>query len=91
MFKFLDDAPLECGKPAPPVLVSCMEFSHVMYETLIMMIFDDHDSVNNDNDHRYESASQWVPAYDKLNSILEEANITMLDSDEPAAIPIAVR
>ena len=32
-----------------------------------------------------------MPAYDKLNSILEEANITMLDSDEPAAIPIAVR
>ena len=37
MFKFLDDAPLECGKPAPPVLVSCMEFSHVMYAILIMM------------------------------------------------------
>ena len=38
MFKFLDDAPLECGKPAPPVLVSCMEFSHVMYEILIMIL-----------------------------------------------------
>ena len=38
MFKFLDDAPLECGKPAPPVLVSCMEFSHVMYETVIVIM-----------------------------------------------------
>ena len=38
MFKFLDDAPLECGKPAPPVLVSCMEFSHVMYEIFYMII-----------------------------------------------------
>ena len=38
MFKFLDDAPLECGKPAPPVLVSCMEFSHVMYGTVIVIM-----------------------------------------------------
>ena len=53
------------------------------------MIIDN--DTDNDSFNRYESASQWVPAYDKLNSILEEANITMLDSDEPAAIPIAVR
>ena len=39
----------------------------------------------------YESASQWVPAYDRLNLILDETNITMLDSTENAAIPIAVR
>ena len=38
MFKFLDDATLECGKPAPPVLVSCMEFSHVMYATVIVIM-----------------------------------------------------
>ena len=55
--------------PRPQVIISCMEFSHVMYE----------------------SASQWVPAYDRLNLILDETNITMLDSTENAAIPIAVR
>ena len=37
------------------------------------------------------SASQWVPAYDRLNLILEQANITVRGSDENAAIPIAVR
>ena len=67
MFKF--EGELECGAPAPRVLISCMEFSHVMYE----------------------SASQWVPAYDRLNLILDQANITMRDSEENAAIPIAVR
>ena len=67
MFKFGGE--LECGAPAPRVIISCMEFSHVMYE----------------------SASQWVPAYDRLNLILDEANITMIDSTENAAIPIAVR
>ena len=67
MFKFEGD--LVCGEPAPRVLVSCLDFSHVMYE----------------------SASQWVPAYDRLNMILEEANVTLIDSTEPAAIPIAVR
>ena len=67
MFKFEGD--LVCGEPAPRVLVSCLDFSHVMYE----------------------SASQWVPAYDRLNMILEEANVTLIDSNEPAAIPIAVR
>ena len=67
MFKFGGE--LECGAPAPRVLISCMEFSHVMYE----------------------SASQWVPAYDRLNLILDQANITMRDSEENAAIPIAVR
>ena len=67
MFKFSGE--LECGLPAPRVLISCMEFSHVMYE----------------------SASQWVPAYDRLNLILEQANITVRGSDENAAIPIAVR
>ena len=67
MFKFA--RPLECGKPAPRVLVTCMEFSHVMYQ----------------------SASEWVPAYDRTNQILLQANISMINSDQPAAIPVAVR
>ena len=48
MFKFLDDAPLECGKPAPPVLVSCMEFSHVMYKIFYNDNYNDND-FNDDN------------------------------------------
>ena len=67
MFKF--DGSLECGHPAPKVLVSCWEFAHVMYK----------------------SASEWVPAYDKLNLILDNSNITMADSTNSAVIPIAVR
>merc|ERR1719445_2606791 len=67
MFKFSSD--LECGQAAPRVLLSCMEFSHVMYQ----------------------SASEWVPAYDRTNQILVESNITVIDSEEPAAIPIAIR
>ena len=67
MFKFA--APLECGKPAPRVLVTCMEFSHVMYQ----------------------SASEWIPAYDRTNQILLQSNITVINSDQPAAIPVAVR
>ena len=45
MFKFLDDAPLECGKPAPPVLVSCMEFSHVMYDIFYNDNYSDNDFI----------------------------------------------
>ena len=67
MFKF--SSPLECGLPAPRVLVTVMEFSHVMYQ----------------------SASEWVPAYDRTNQILLQSNITMINSDQPAAIPVAVR
>ena len=67
MFQF--SAELECGEPAPPVLVSSFQFSHVMYQ----------------------SASEWVPAYDKLHQLLDQSNVTQLGSDDPAAFPIAVR
>ena len=67
MFKFAEA--LECGEPAPRVLVTCMEFSHVMYK----------------------SASEWVPAYDRINQILLQSNITVINSDQSAAIPVAVR
>ena len=67
MFKFSSD--LECGVAAPRVLLSCIEFSHVMYK----------------------SASEWIPAYERTNNILLQSNITILNSEEPAAIPISTR
>ena len=49
---------LECGRPAPPVAVSTIDFSHV----------------------GFQSASEWVPAYDRMVSILSESGITRLNS-----------
>jgi len=69
MFKF--DGTLHCGEPAPPILVSSIDFMH----------------------YGFESATQWVPALDKINYIVDNSNITQLKTGETgtAAFPMAVR
>eukprot|EP00090_Calanus_glacialis_P005513 TRINITY_DN14271_c0_g1_i1.p1 TRINITY_DN14271_c0_g1~~TRINITY_DN14271_c0_g1_i1.p1 ORF type:complete len:913 (+),score=178.94 TRINITY_DN14271_c0_g1_i1:65-2740(+) len=69
MLKF--DGDLQCGQPAPPIVVSSMDFVHI----------------------GFDSATEWVPALDKIYSLVENSNITQLNTDDQttAVFPMAVR
>jgi len=39
----------------------------------------------------FASASEWVPAFDRMNEIVDAANISQLNSNVPAVFPMGVR
>lgn len=69
-FKF--SSKLSCGKLAPSVLVSSINYQH----------------------REFDSASQWVPAMDRVNLLVDHSNISSIDglnNVSNSVFPLAVR